>query len=679
MVSEFDPYHEWLGIPASEQPPHHYRLLGIPAFEEIPKVIENAADQRMMLLRTFQAGKRAAESQRLLNELSAARVCLLNPQKKAAYDEWLRGTLQAQQPKMADQTGAPAAFEFLEQEQPARRTAPAKKASKPRTGIYLAAAAVAALTLIAVLWAVFPSESGRPGVAKLARQPQVPAPATPKAVEQAKPATTPIPAPVVAGKSSPDQPKPATVSETPSASPEPVGAIAETSPPGEPKPAPENPPVKPQEPALPTAAQRLVPDEAAIAKALEVARQSFREDYERAKTPAEKVALAEKLRETAGQSAGEPAERFVLLRLARDVATKAGDPKMAFAAIDEMRKAFSIDDLAMKSEALSTIAGKALKPDDYKALAGAALGLVEQAIDAESLDVAQEAMKTASRLAGRVRDRDLMQRVHAARKQLADNVKAALDVQAARATLKDKPDDPDANLALGKYLCFVRGQWPEGLNRLAAGSDEALKALAKRELAGPGAPDEQLTLADGWWDLGLTKGEGEKEGLLRHAAEWYERAKGGLTNPLLIAKIEKRLGDTWLDEMVPLQHKQGWGSLGINRSVDNNPLKIGGQTYSHGLGTHADAMTVYALGGRYRQLEAECGVDSEVGEHGTCTFEVWADGKKLFDSGVVRGGEPAKKVAVDLRGKTQLVLIVTNAGDGKNNHADWANARLLGK
>ncbi len=83
MSEKFDPYHQWLGIPASEQPPHHYRLLGIPAFEESPTVIENAADQRMAHLRTFQTGKHAAESQRLLNEVAAARVCLLNAEKKS--------------------------------------------------------------------------------------------------------------------------------------------------------------------------------------------------------------------------------------------------------------------------------------------------------------------------------------------------------------------------------------------------------------------------------------------------------------------------------------------------------------------------------------------------------------------------------------------------------------------
>ena len=95
MSEKFDPYHQWLGIPASEQPPHHYRLLGVSAFEDSPAVIENAADQRMAHLRTFQAGQNGAESQRLLNEVATARICLLSVTKKAAYDTWLRDQLQS--------------------------------------------------------------------------------------------------------------------------------------------------------------------------------------------------------------------------------------------------------------------------------------------------------------------------------------------------------------------------------------------------------------------------------------------------------------------------------------------------------------------------------------------------------------------------------------------------------
>ena len=37
--------------------------------------------------------------------------------------------------------------------------------------------------------------------------------------------------------------------------------------------------------------------------------------------------------------------------------------------------------------------------------------------------------------------------------------------------LKKDPTDPDANLDVGKYLCFAKGNWEKGLPLLAAGSN----------------------------------------------------------------------------------------------------------------------------------------------------------------------------------------------------------------
>ena len=85
-----NPYREWLGIPENQLPANHYRLLGLETFEPDAKIISAAADRVMMYVRTFQTGKYSELSQKILNELSAARVCLLNPEKKAAYDQRLR-------------------------------------------------------------------------------------------------------------------------------------------------------------------------------------------------------------------------------------------------------------------------------------------------------------------------------------------------------------------------------------------------------------------------------------------------------------------------------------------------------------------------------------------------------------------------------------------------------------
>src|SRR5439155_22754710 len=72
------------------------RLLGLRAFESDADVIDTAADQRMRLLKSFQGGKHAILSQRLLNEISRARQRLLEPTERAAYDALLREQMKRQ-------------------------------------------------------------------------------------------------------------------------------------------------------------------------------------------------------------------------------------------------------------------------------------------------------------------------------------------------------------------------------------------------------------------------------------------------------------------------------------------------------------------------------------------------------------------------------------------------------
>lgn len=102
-----DPYYKWLGIPPQQQPPNHYRLLAINLFEGDPDVIEAAADRQMAHVRTYQTGPHGDVSQKILNELSAARLCLLDKEKKAVYDGELRARLfREQEERKRQQTPA---------------------------------------------------------------------------------------------------------------------------------------------------------------------------------------------------------------------------------------------------------------------------------------------------------------------------------------------------------------------------------------------------------------------------------------------------------------------------------------------------------------------------------------------------------------------------------------------
>ncbi len=116
MTEAFDPYYRWLGIPPREQPPHLYRLLGLELFESNPDVIDAMASRHIEYLQEINDGPHLKLAQELLNELAAARRCLLNAEAKAAYDSTLRGTFQQQRepPVAAPPSEPPPATEVAE-------------------------------------------------------------------------------------------------------------------------------------------------------------------------------------------------------------------------------------------------------------------------------------------------------------------------------------------------------------------------------------------------------------------------------------------------------------------------------------------------------------------------------------------------------------------------------------
>ena len=121
--------------------------------------------------------------------------------------------------------------------------------------------------------------------------------------------------------------------------------------------------------------------------------------------------------------------------------------------------------------------------------------------------------------------------------------------------------------------------------------------------------------------------------------------------------------------------KQGFGTPQINLSVDRRPLSIGGRAFAAGVGTHSPGSFFVALDGGDGTFHAFAGIDDETNKRGSATFTILGDGKTLWKSGVMRGGDPAKEISVSLKGIRVLALLVGMANDGYNyDHADWADA-----
>ncbi len=134
----------------------------------------------------------------------------------------------------------------------------------------------------------------------------------------------------------------------------------------------------------------------------------------------------------------------------------------------------------------------------------------------------------------------------------------------------------------------------------------------------------------------------------------------------------------WLDELDLSKTDQQWGRPQRNHSVNGHPLRVGGKSFSRGLGTHAESTLHLDLRRAARRFTASVGVDDECRDTpASVEFQLLGDGKLLWRSGVMHGGDPAKPVSVDLRGVRHLTLLVTDAGDGINyDHADWVDARF---
>ena len=96
----------------------------------------------------------------------------------------------------------------------------------------------------------------------------------------------------------------------------------------------------------------------------------------------------------------------------------------------------------------------------------------------------------------------------------------------------------------------------------------------------------------------------------------YDRAD--LINPVL---VDADGNETSLTTLAASSYTSDWGTLHINRNVENGTLRVNGQTYSTGLGLNAQCTLVYDLpaGHNYKTFRTLCGYDSSCDTDNTST------------------------------------------------------------
>lgn len=118
-------------------------------------------------------------------------------------------------------------------------------------------------------------------------------------------------------------------------------------------------------------------------------------------------------------------------------------------------------------------------------------------------------------------------------------------------------------------------------------------------------------------------------------------------------------------------------SNGGRASGDGRPLMLNGVEYANGFGARAPSAIEFRANGSCTAFTADIGVDDEVGDFGSVIFQVWGDGGKLYESGVMIGTTATTSINVSIAGRRSLRLQIVAVDSTGDDSGDWANVRVM--
>ena len=283
---------------------------------------------------------------------------------------------------------------------------------------------------------------------------------------------------------------------------------------------------------------RAVPSADDIKQAEKLVKDLLKDEY--AKTdPAGRLALATKLLQQADENKGDPASEYVLLHEARDYAVMGGDAIQATDAQKRLRDSFKIDFAAMLID-LRKLEAASRSADSAAALATLLSLGADDALAVDNYDQAVRYNSRAEDLLPLIKNAALKDHLKTEVARVLALKQASTAALAAQKTLASKPEDPEANLAIGRFA-LQKGEFEKAFAMLAKGSDKALAGIAKRELTPAAEAPEQAKLGDDWFDLAAKESNTfVKKAMQERAGVWYGNALPALTG-LGKLKVEGRM------------------------------------------------------------------------------------------------------------------------------------------
>src|SRR5262249_18043696 len=175
------------------------------------------------------------------------------------------------------------------------------------------------------------------------------------------------------------------------------------------------------------------------------------------------------------------------------------------------------------------VAAATTSPTGNDSLVAAILPVAEAALHLDDFDTADKLIKVADSAARLAKSVARVRSVAALATTLGTMRKEHAKAKQASEVLASDPKNADANLALGRYQCFYKGDWAAGLPRLAQGSDAALTELAEKSLKETDDQGVLMEIAGAWWAAAEKRAAAERDAVRRFSAERYRAAWPKLT------------------------------------------------------------------------------------------------------------------------------------------------------
>jgi hypothetical protein len=140
----------------------------------------------------------------------------------------------------------------------------------------------------------------------------------------------------------------------------------------------------------------------------------------------------------------------------------------------------------------------------------------------------------------------------------------------------------------------------------------------------------------------------------------------------------------YLSDLKPSQYEylpyldERW-TLTRDVNAAGHDLRLGGSTYTRGIGLHSHSRVSYRLDGGYRRFECLVGLDDSDGAEGSVHIRVLADGKELDSAGRnLKPADGAVPISVSVEGVKELTLVVEfGRGGNVQDVVNWVDARLV--